>query len=65
MADDLENRGSKDRSRININEDWELAYWSKQFGVSPTQLKAAVEKVGPSAQRVGEHFGKARSQQRG
>lgn len=65
MVDDLTKRGPQDPSRINTNEDWELAYWSKKFGVSPAQLKAAVDKVGPSAQRVAEHFGKARSPQRG
>lgn len=64
MADDLKNRGPRDRSRININEDWELAYWSKEFGVSTAQLMAAVDKVGPSAQRVAEHFGEAPSPQR-
>jgi hypothetical protein len=64
MADDLKNRGPKDRSRIDLNEDGELVYWTKEFGVSPAQLKAAVDKVGPSSQRVAEHFGKARSRQR-
>lgn len=66
MADDLKNRG---RSRINIDEDWELAswefaYWSKEFGVSPAQLKTAVDEVGPSPQRVAEHFRRARSRER-
>jgi hypothetical protein len=62
MADDLKNRGPQDRSRVNVNEEWELAYWSKEFGVSPAQLQAAVEKVGPSSQRLAEYFGKAKPQ---
>jgi Protein of unknown function (DUF3606) len=34
MADDLSKRGSQDRSRINIHEDYEVRYWSTKFGVS-------------------------------
>jgi len=29
MADDLNKRGSPDRDRININEEWELRDWSQ------------------------------------
>lgn len=65
MADNLKDRGPPDRSRINVHEDWDLVYWTKEFGVSPAQLKAAVDKVGPSAQRVAEHFAKAKPPQRG
>jgi hypothetical protein len=64
MADDLKNRGPQDRSRVNLNEDWEVVYWSKQFGVSTAQLKAAVDKVGPSSQKLAEHFGKTRAPQK-
>jgi len=27
MADDLTNRGARDRSRINVNEEHEVRYW--------------------------------------
>jgi uncharacterized protein DUF3606 len=33
MADDLTKRGSQDRARINMSEDYEVAYWTKN-GVS-------------------------------
>jgi len=36
----------------NTNEDYEVRYWSEKFGVSPEQLKAAVRKVGNSAEAV-------------
>jgi hypothetical protein len=39
MADDKSNRGPADRARINVNEVYELAYWSKELGVSTAQLK--------------------------
>lgn len=52
MADDLTKKGAQDRSRINIHEEYELRYWSSKFGVSTEHLKAAVKKVGNSAQAV-------------
>jgi hypothetical protein len=52
MADDPSKRGPRDRSRIDTHEDYEVRYWSEKFGVSPEQLKAAVKKVGNSAEAV-------------
>jgi Protein of unknown function (DUF3606) len=52
MTDDLSKRGVQDRTRINIHEDHEIRYWTQKFGVSQDQLKAAVQKVGPSAAAV-------------
>jgi hypothetical protein len=45
MADDLSKRGSQDRSRISIHEDYEVRYWSKKFGVSAEKLKAAFRRL--------------------
>ena len=58
MADDLSKRGSPDRDRINVNEDWELRKWSRPFGVSPEELKRAVQQVGDRADAVRQHLGK-------
>jgi Protein of unknown function (DUF3606) len=58
MSDDRTNRGAADRSRININEDYELRDWSKRLGVSPEELKKTVQKVGTSAKAVRKHLGK-------
>lgn len=58
MADNLNERGPQDRSRVNVNEPWELQYWSRKFGVSEEQLKEAVKAAGPSADAVGKHLGK-------
>ena len=52
MADDRSNRGPQDRSRINLSEDYEVRFWSKRFKVTPDALRAAVEKVGNSAEAV-------------
>jgi hypothetical protein len=58
MADDLQNRGPQDRSRINISEDWELRWWAKSLGVSESDLRKAVLAVGSSAEKVRQHLGK-------
>ena len=58
MSDDKNNRGQQDRSRININEDYELAYWTKELGVSREELRLAVDIAGPSADAVRRQLGK-------
>lgn len=58
MADDLHNRGPQDRKRVNTSEEWELNYWSKEFGVTVDQLKAAVKAVGPMVDDVRKKLGK-------
>jgi hypothetical protein len=52
MSDDKSKRGAPDRERINVNEDYELKYWTKKFGVSAAQLKAAVSAAGTTAKAV-------------
>jgi hypothetical protein len=59
MADDLTNRGEPDRSRINMNEDHEVKYWTQQFGVTREELQRVVDRVGDSAKAVAREFGKA------
>ena len=58
MADDKSKTGKPDRDRINVNEDYELRGWSKKLGVTPEQLKKAVQNVGTSADAVRKHLGK-------
>jgi hypothetical protein len=58
MADDKTKAGAADRARINVNEDYELRDWSKKFGVTPEQLKAAVAKVGVMADDVEQELKK-------
>jgi len=52
MSDDKTNRGPADRTRINVNEDYELRYWTTELGVSEEQLRAAVKRVGPMVDDV-------------
>jgi hypothetical protein len=58
MSDDLTNKGPKDRTRVNTSEDWEVKYWTKEFGVTEAELKAAVKAVGPMVVDVRKKLGK-------
>ncbi|MDY0978654.1 MULTISPECIES: DUF3606 domain-containing protein [unclassified Stenotrophomonas] len=58
MTDDKKNTGNPDRDRINVNEDYELQYWTKALGVSAEELRGAVKAVGPTAVAVRKHLGK-------
>lgn len=58
MSDDLNNRGPTDRSRINVNERWELQWWTKSLGVSEHDLRNAITVVGTSADAVRRHLDK-------
>ena len=56
MSDDKSKSGGQDRARINVNEDYELRDWSEKFGVTPDELKKAVNAVGTSADAVEAHL---------
>jgi hypothetical protein len=58
MSDNLQNRGAQDRSRINVNEPWELRYWTQELGLSEDELREAVKVAGTSASAVRQHLGK-------
>jgi hypothetical protein len=46
------NRGPQDATGINVNEDYEVTYWTEKFGVSAQRLRDAWDKVGVSAEAV-------------
>jgi Protein of unknown function (DUF3606) len=56
MADDRSKRGPPDRTRINVGEAHEVAYWTKELGCSEAQLRAAVKAVGPMVASVRNHL---------
>jgi Protein of unknown function (DUF3606) len=58
MADDLKDRGAQDRSRVNVNEDHEVRYWTQKWGVTKEQLMAAVKRAGVSVAAVAKALGK-------
>lgn len=46
MANDRTDRGSRERSRIDVREDDEIRYWSHRLGVPKSQLDEGVREVG-------------------
>jgi hypothetical protein len=58
MADDKTKTGRPDSDLINTSENYEVEYWSKKFGVSPGELKAAVKAAGNSVSAVKKKLGK-------
>ena len=46
MADNLQQRGGQDRTRIDVSQEHERRDWAKKFGVTPEQLEQAVRSVG-------------------
>jgi hypothetical protein len=56
--DNKSKTGSPDSERININEYYELEYWSKKLGISVDELKEAVKAAGTSAKAVEAHLKK-------
>lgn len=57
MSDNLQNTGKQDDIRININQDHEVKYWTKELNVSTDKLKEAVGKVGVMVADVKKYLG--------
>ncbi|MFL6673650.1 MAG: DUF3606 domain-containing protein [Massilia sp.] len=58
MSDNLNQRGQQDRSRINVHEAWEVAYWTRELGVTKEQLEQAVKTAGTDVSAVRQHLGR-------
>ncbi len=56
MADDKTLKSAQDRSRIALGEDYEVAYWTKKFGVSREKLQEAVDAAGNTVTAVEKHL---------
>jgi hypothetical protein len=52
MSDYKTKRGPQDRSRINVDEDYERKYWAKEFAISEERLKELVKQHGPSVEKI-------------
>jgi hypothetical protein len=59
--DNLTKRGKPDRSKINMHEAWELDHWTRELGVSKSELQRIVDKVGNSAAAVRKELGRSKS----
>jgi hypothetical protein len=52
MADDRSLRGPQDRQRINVSQDYEVAYWTEKWSISREHLAEAGRKAGPMSAAV-------------
>lgn len=50
-----------DRNRIELIEDHELRYWTREFGCSASHLLDAIEAVGVDARVVGVYIAMRRN----
>ena len=37
---------------INLDQEWQCRWWSKELGVTPRELKEAIQQVGPTSRAV-------------
>lgn len=58
MSDNKSKTGSPDRDRINLSEDYEVQYWTKELGISEKELRDVIQAVGNTSRAVREHLGK-------
>ena len=56
MTDNTADRGPQDRSRISLEQDHEVRYWTQRFGIDEDALRAAVDDVGHSVQDVEQYL---------
>lgn len=56
MADDLSKRGPADALRVNVNESWEVKYWTAHFKCTEAELRSAVRAVGVMSKDVRHHI---------
>lgn len=57
MSDNLKIKRPLDAKKINVNEPWELDYWTKTLNVSADRLRQAVRAAGPMVDDVKRHLG--------
>lgn len=56
MSDDRSKAGGQDRTRIGVNESYELRDWAKKFNCTAEQVRDAVKAVGDKASDVEMHL---------
>lgn len=56
MPDNKNLRGKQDRQRVAANEDYELDYLRKKFGVTTTKVLEAIHAVGNDRHKVEEYL---------
>ncbi len=58
MADNKDIRDGRDRSRVAGNEPYELRHIAEKYGVTEAEVKAIIERVGNSREKIEEQLKK-------
>ncbi len=58
MSKQVKHSAEVDLAKINVHESREVAYWTREFGVSEEKLVAAVMSAGAAVKSVRQHLGK-------
>jgi hypothetical protein len=56
LADDKSKRAPQDANLVSLEEDYEVEYWTRKYGVTRQRLTDAVKSVGHSAGEVAKHL---------
>lgn len=52
VADDPRQAENPDDTRIDLDQEQEVRYWSKKFGVTEEEIRQAVKSAGPMVKDV-------------
>jgi hypothetical protein len=52
MSHNKKRTDTKDRTTININQPYEVQYWSEKFNVTPDELRDAIERAGSEVKEI-------------
>ena len=58
MPDDPKQAGRPDDQRLNASRDHQMACWARQLGVTPEELRSAIDNAGPVVEDVRQHLNK-------
>ena len=58
MSENPLQRDPIDSAKINLHESRDIAYWTKEFGISEEQLVALIMEAGVSVTSLRHHLGR-------
>ena len=61
MADDTNNRGAQDRSRVASDEEYEVRYFAEKHGLSIEEAQRLIDEHGNSREKLEEAVSRRRT----